>query len=308
MPLRIANIRNFRLQVLSMPLRLLRIHVAPLTVAFVLAGLGGSQLAAQQLPPPRPKSTPTKPAPAPAPSVPKAASSLLISVDEQCAISIDGRAAGRMTAGEIKSVPVGLGKHIVRAVADRVKVEWEEIVEVKSAAQEIVTIRLKDRVAQAVRAADAARAAAAERPPAAPVPSPQPSTVARSTEASSNVSRAVLPSPGPPSPVPPLAIGELTPVPPFALPPESVEGERATAADLGRLVEWLAYLGAVLYRAGPETSSIRELYQQLDAARNETGALLTRAREGTAPSSQDYVRVRAALGRLHERIQTLRGA
>jgi hypothetical protein len=103
-----------------------------------------------------------------------------------------------------------------------------------------------------------------------------------------------------------LAIGELTPVAPSSLPAERVEGELATPADIGRLVEWLAYLGAVLYRAGsPETSAIRELYQQLDAARDETGALLTRAREGDGPPAPEYTKARSNLSRLHERVRTL---
>lgn len=103
-----------------------------------------------------------------------------------------------------------------------------------------------------------------------------------------------------------LAIGELTPVPPSTLPAEKVDGERATAADIGRLVEWLAYLGAVLYRAGsPDSTAIRDLYQQLDAARDETGTLLTRAREGNAPPAAEYAKVRSNLARLHERIRTV---
>ena len=104
-------------------------------------------------------------------------------------------------------------------------------------------------------------------------------------------------------------IGQLTPVPLDTLPAERIDGERATPADLGRLVEWLAYLGAALYRAGPpESSGNRELYQQLDAARDETGVLLTRAREGSGPPAQEYTKVRSSLARLHERIRSLGGA
>jgi hypothetical protein len=100
----------------------------------------------------------------------------------------------------------------------------------------------------------------------------------------------------------------LTPVPPSTLPAERIDGERATPADLGRLVEWLAYLGAALYRAGsPDSSANRELYQQLDAARDETGTLLTRAREGNGPPAQEYTKVRSSLARLHERIRALGG-
>jgi len=93
------------------------------------------------------------------------------------------------------------------------------------------------------------------------------------------------------------------------LPAERIDGERATPADLGRLVEWLAYLGAVLYRSGsPDSSAARDLYQQLDAARDETGVFLTRAREGAGPSAQDYTRLRSTLARLHERLRTPGGA
>jgi hypothetical protein len=103
-------------------------------------------------------------------------------------------------------------------------------------------------------------------------------------------------------------MGQLTPVPPGTLPAERIDGERATPADLGRLVEWLAYLGAALYRASPETSANRELYQQLDAARDETGTMLTRAREGNGPPAQEYTKVRTNLARLHERITALGAA
>jgi ABC-type transporter Mla subunit MlaD len=92
------------------------------------------------------------------------------------------------------------------------------------------------------------------------------------------------------------------------LPAERLDGERATPADLGRLVEWLAYLGALLYRSGASDSSARDLYQQLDAARDETGVFLTRAREGAGPPAQDYTRLRSTLARLHERLRTLGGA
>ena len=74
---------------------------------------------------------------------------------------------------------------------------------------------------------------------------------------SSRVTAQQLPAPKPKSGTPtentptaatrPVAspgIGEFTPVPPSALPAERIEGERATPADLGRLVEWLAYMGA----------------------------------------------------------------
>ena len=147
------------------------------------------------------------------------------------------------------------------------------------------------------QAAPAKPKSAQTRPASTPAP-----TVAKESGSPENRSTAV-------APVPPLAIGELTPVPLATLPAERVEGERATPADIGRLVEWLAYLGAVLYRAGsPETGAIRELNQQLDAARDETGALLTRAREGEGPPAQDYAKVRSNLARLHERIRTLGGA
>jgi hypothetical protein len=110
-------------------------------------------------------------------------------------------------------------------------------------------------------------------------------------------------------PVASPGIGELTPVSPSALPAERIDGDRATPADLGRLVEWLAYLGAVLYRSGAsDSSAVRDLYQQLDAARDETGVFLTRAREGAGPPAQDYARLRSTLARLHERLRTLRGA
>jgi hypothetical protein len=124
-------------------------------------------------------------------------------------------------------------------------------------------------------------------------PKPKSSTPAENAPRSSATRQAV---PG---------IGQLTPVPPSALPAERIEGERATPADLGRLVEWLAYLGAALYRASPETSANRELYQQLDAARDETGTMLTRAREGSGPPAQEYTKVRSSLARLHERIASL---
>ena len=138
---------------------------------------------------------------------------------------------------------------------------------------------------------------------------------------SSRVTAQQLPAPKPRSGTPtentptaatrPVAspgIGEFTPVPPSALPAERLDGDRATPADLGRLVEWLAYLGAVLYRSGASDSSARDLYQQLDAARDETGVFLTRAREGAGPPAQDYTRLRSTLARLHERLRTLGGA
>jgi hypothetical protein len=133
------------------------------------------------------------------------------------------------------------------------------------------------------------------RPPSGPPP-----TLPKEPTSPTENARAAAPSP-----VPALAIGELTPVPPSTLPPERVHGERATAADIGRFVEWLAYLGAALYRAGSPETTVRDLYQQLDAARDETGKFLTRAREGDGPSAQDYARLRSTLARLHERIRAL---
>lgn len=130
-----------------------------------------------------------------------------------------------------------------------------------------------------------------------PAPKPKSGT---STENTPTAATRPVASPG---------IGELTPVPPSALPAERIYGERATPADLGRLVEWLAYMGAVLYRSGAsDSSAVRDLYQQLDAARDETGVFLTRAREGAGPPAQDYTRLRSTLARLHERLRTLGGA
>jgi hypothetical protein len=136
--------------------------------------------------------------------------------------------------------------------------------------------------------------------PTTPSSGPPPTLPKESTSPTEKAPRAAASDPATG-----LAIGELTPVPPTTLPPERVDGERATAADIGRFVEWLAYLGAALYRAGSPETTIRDLYQQLDAARDETGRFLTRAREGDGPSAQDYARLRSTLARLHERIRAL---
>ena len=136
--------------------------------------------------------------------------------------------------------------------------------------------------------------------PARPAPA-SPGVAKESPVPTENTPRASESSPPPLT----LAIGELTPVPPSPLPPERIEGERATPADIGRLVEWLAYLGAALYRASAPETTTRELYKQLDAARDETGTFLTRAREGAGPPAQDYARVRSTLAGLHERIRSL---
>ena len=118
--------------------------------------------------------------------------------------------------------------------------------------------------------------------PARPAPA-SPGVAKESPVPTENTPRASESSPPPLT----LAIGELTPVPPSPLPPERIEGERATPADLGRLVEWLAYLGAALYRASAPETTTREMYKQLDAARDETGTFLTRAREGAGPPAQE---------------------
>jgi hypothetical protein len=148
---------------------------------------------------------------------------------------------------------------------------------------------------------------AQELPPPKPKSGPaRPAPVSPAVPKESPVPTEITPRASESSPPLTLAIGELTPVQPSPLPPERIEGERATPADMGRLVEWLAYLGAALYRASsPETSTIRELYKQLDAARDETGTFLTRAREGAGPPAQDYARLRSTLGGLHERIRSL---
>jgi hypothetical protein len=181
-------------------------------------------------------------------------------------------------------------------------VDWQDVVDVKSPAQEIVTIRLKERVAQAARSGETPRPASADRQ----APATQQANAGGA--AAGNASLAAAGGAAVSGAIT-LAIGELTPVAPSTLPPERVEGDSASAADIGRLVEWQAYLGAALYRAGsPESATARELYQQLDSTRSEVGLLLTRAREGHPPPGQDYARVRAMLARLHEKIQSLRGA
>jgi len=100
--------------------------------------------ASAQLPKPKPKPTPRPEASTakPLPGV------ILVTVDVSCAVSVDGQAPVKYAAGASKPIRVSFGKHLVRAVSDQGAIAFESAVEVKDAAQQLVSVQLKGRVEQ----------------------------------------------------------------------------------------------------------------------------------------------------------------
>lgn len=135
----------------------------PVLLALILVATTSSILA--QAPPPKPKS---KPAPEkgtdPHRPEPKAAATLLILADEDCELRVNGKVIGRVKAGSSKVAALNaLGKHLVEAKASD-GIGWSQIVDVSTAAQEIVRTELVQRRADAEKARrELAERAAQER-------------------------------------------------------------------------------------------------------------------------------------------------
>ncbi len=93
---------------------------------------------------------------------------ILLRADADCKIKIDGKLIGNFSAGESRQLPVGLGQRLIEADSSDGRFHWEQIVEIKTAGQVIVSTNLRGEVAKAEeaerQAAEArARAEAAER-------------------------------------------------------------------------------------------------------------------------------------------------
>jgi len=117
---------------------------------------------AQQMPPPRPKPSapePAKPRPKPAEKEKAPEATLLITADTAATISVDANEIGSFAQDEVRPIRVGLGQHLVRAVAGDLK--WEQVVTADKAVQMVVRTGLVEVKAQRDNAL-AARAAQQE--------------------------------------------------------------------------------------------------------------------------------------------------
>ena len=127
-------------------------------LALLLALVAGASwalpAAAQELPPPeapskKPTPRPTRRPPsgqsqAPAQQAP-AQSSLLLSTDLACTVTINGTQKVRLGANATQSVTVSPGQHLLSAVSEDGRLKWEKIVETKGAGQQtVVKIELRD--------------------------------------------------------------------------------------------------------------------------------------------------------------------
>ena len=108
---------------------------------------------AQELPPPEAPSKKPTPRPprktAPAQPGPQqqapAQSSLLLSTDLACTVTINGTQKLRLGANATQSVAVSPGQHLLSAVSEDGRLKWEKIVETKGAGQQtVVKIELRD--------------------------------------------------------------------------------------------------------------------------------------------------------------------
>ena len=125
-------------------------------VAFCVAV---APIGAAQLPPPKPKPKPAEKTASRPPGT------LLVEVDEPASLTVDGRFAGEVTPGDPRRVAVTFGRHTLRVTSLRTGATWQDVVEVKDAAQEVVRVRIKDSVDQRVWIAEQRTAAAGQSGP-----------------------------------------------------------------------------------------------------------------------------------------------
>ena len=126
-----------------------QIRVGRSAATLLLICLAGTAVGAQT-PKPKPKA-----APAAAAADARLPGALLVSVDEDVTVSVDGRTAGAYKAGDAKVVRVAYGKHVVRAISARAAgVAWESVVEVTDkGGQQVVQVVLKEQVERAAHLA-----------------------------------------------------------------------------------------------------------------------------------------------------------
>jgi len=169
-------------------------HAVRLLV-LIAALLMGAGPVAQQLPPPRPKPKPTAPAPAERKERPQA--TLLITADMAATISVDAKEIGAFAQDEVRTIPVGVGQHLVRAVAGDLK--WEHVVTVDKVGQMVVRTGLVELKAQ--REKNQPAAAAPTQPPSAgnAAPKPNPSRATGQSSIKGLTRDAVIEQLGPPS-------------------------------------------------------------------------------------------------------------
>lgn len=137
----------------------LRSGVALAVLACLLAAPHATAQAPRPRPNPRPSSPPSRPAEAPLPG------RLLVSVDDEAMVSVDGQPSVRYKAGDVKTIPVTLGKHIVRASSTRLEgLSAQQIVETTEAApQQVVEFTLRAAVSLTGRLTGRRQASTAER-------------------------------------------------------------------------------------------------------------------------------------------------
>ena len=117
---------------------------------------------AQQMPPPRPKPSaaePAKPRPRPVEKEKAPEATLVITADMAATLSVDANEIGSFAQHEVRSIRVGLGQHLVRAVAGDLM--WEQVVTADKAVQMVVRTGLLEVKAQREKA-QAAQAAQRE--------------------------------------------------------------------------------------------------------------------------------------------------
>ena len=106
----------------------------------VAALLAVSVTASAQHPRPNPKPASPRNAAAPLPG------RLLVSVDDDAMVSVNGQPAVRFRAGEVKTIPVGLGRHMIRAVSVRAAdAVAEQVADIAAPGQQVVQLALKAR-------------------------------------------------------------------------------------------------------------------------------------------------------------------
>jgi hypothetical protein len=94
---------------------------------------------------------------------------LLIKVDQDALVSVDGEAPQRIAQDQTIKVQVGIGQHIIEARSPSTNARWEQTVQVKSAEQLVVKTELgsaqarADSALEAQRAREAASAASARQ-------------------------------------------------------------------------------------------------------------------------------------------------
>lgn len=137
------------------------------TVAVVALALGMAAGAWAQTAKPRPNPRPNpRPAARPASPPPEQVlpGRLLVSVDDDAMVAIDGQPPVRFTAGEVKTIPVTLGKHLVHVVSVRAQaLEQQQVVEIAEPGQQVVQFAIRGQVSIVTSLMQRRNASTAER-------------------------------------------------------------------------------------------------------------------------------------------------